>query len=84
MNSPETCNFDIADRLKLRAPVGDNQPAASAVLNEVLARSDALRRDLIAIGNRHFDAAPESSCHVTDLAGALAATVLDWIRRWPA
>nr|WP_090344910.1 hypothetical protein [Mycolicibacterium malmesburyense]CRL76786.1 hypothetical protein CPGR_04090 [Mycolicibacterium malmesburyense] len=84
MTTSRTSIIDRTEQIRPAVPGGDDRHEASAVLNQVLARTEALHNELQAIVNRHGDNAPASSQHVLDLTSAIAGTVLDWIERWPS
>lgn len=82
--SSERARIGLANRLRPAVPVSDDRDEASAVLNEVLWRTDALHYELRVISNRHLDQAPASCEHVSELTARLSRTILDWIEEWPS
>jgi hypothetical protein len=79
----ETRQIGLADEWRPLVPQGDHREAASAVLNTVLQSSLVWNDELHIIANEHFDTAPASSEHISNLNAAISRAVLEWIAQWP-
>ncbi|MFI6168933.1 hypothetical protein ACIBCN_19290 [Nocardia sp. NPDC051052] len=83
-DTDDTTRAQLADRLRLRTPDGDDVAAAGDLANFVLDRmleaTDALNR----YATLRLEEAPVSSRYAIHLAASIASEVTAWVRRWPA
>ncbi|MCX4098049.1 hypothetical protein [Nocardia sp. alder85J] len=72
----------FADEAMPRVPLGDDQDAATALVNEALALKREFSSKLRVIANTHGDAAPTSAERTFELDEAIRQAAEKWFNRF--